>query len=52
LTACEFEEARVRPRVGAGSKDRRRHILTTDRNEFGVYRFKGGKRFEAVKWFD
>jgi predicted nucleic acid-binding protein len=29
-----------------------RHILTTDRADFGVYRLKGGKRFELVKWFD
>jgi predicted nucleic acid-binding protein len=29
-----------------------RHILTTDRNDFGIYRLKGGKRFEVVKWFD
>ncbi len=29
-----------------------RHILTTDRTDFGVYRLKGGKRFELVKWFE
>jgi hypothetical protein len=29
-----------------------RRMLTTDRNDFGIYRLKGGKRFEAVKWFD
>ena len=29
-----------------------RHILTTDRADFGVYRLKNGKRFELVKWFE
>jgi len=29
-----------------------RHILTTDRADFGIYRLKSGKRFELVKWFE
>lgn len=29
-----------------------RHILTTDRNDFDIYRLKGGKRFDVMKWFD
>ncbi|MBI3527938.1 MAG: PIN domain-containing protein [Betaproteobacteria bacterium] len=29
-----------------------RHILTTDKTDFGVYRLKGGKRFELIKWFE
>jgi uncharacterized protein len=29
-----------------------RHVLTTDRVEFGAYRLKNGKRFELVKWFE
>ena len=29
-----------------------RHILTTDRNDFGIYRLQGSKRFDVVKWFD
>jgi len=29
-----------------------RHVLTTDRADFGVYRLKNGKRFELVKWFE
>jgi predicted nucleic acid-binding protein len=28
-----------------------RGILTVDTRDFGVYRLKGGKRFEIVKWF-
>ena len=28
-----------------------RSILTVDTRDFGVYRLKGGKRFELVKWF-
>ena len=27
-----------------------RHVLTTDRGDFGVYRLKNGKRFDLVKW--
>ena len=27
-----------------------RAILTVDLRDFGVYRLKGGKRFEVVKW--
>jgi predicted nucleic acid-binding protein len=27
-----------------------RSILTVDLRDFGVYRLKGGKRFEVVKW--
>ena len=29
-----------------------RAILTVDTRDFGIYRLKGGKRFEVVKWFD
>jgi len=29
-----------------------RAILTVDIRDFGIYRLKGGKRFEVVKWFD
>lgn len=28
-----------------------RRILTVDVRDFGVYRLKGGKRFETVRWF-
>ena len=28
-----------------------RGILTVDTRDFGVYRLKGGKKFEMVKWF-
>ena len=28
-----------------------RGILTVDMRDFGVYRSKGGKRFEMVRWF-
>ena len=28
-----------------------RGILTVDTRDFGVYRLKGGKRFELVRWF-
>jgi predicted nucleic acid-binding protein len=27
-------------------------ILTVDTRDFSIYRLKGGKRFEVVKWFD
>lgn len=27
-----------------------RHILTVDERDFGVYRLKGGKRFEVIPW--
>ena len=29
-----------------------RAILTVDTRDFGIYRIKGGKRFEVVSWFD
>ena len=29
-----------------------RAILTVDTRDFGIYRLKGGKHFEVVKWFD
>ncbi len=29
-----------------------RAVLTVDARDFGIYRLKGGKRFEVVKWFD
>lgn len=29
-----------------------RAVLTTDMRDFGVYRMKGGKRFEVVRWFE
>jgi uncharacterized protein len=29
-----------------------RAILTVDTRDFGIYRLKGGKRFEVVRWFD
>ena len=29
-----------------------RAILTVDKRDFGIYRLKGGKRFEVVNWFD
>lgn len=28
-----------------------RAVLTVDTRDFGVYRLKGGKRFEIVRWF-
>ena len=27
-----------------------RRILTVDERDFGVYRLKGGKRFEVIPW--
>ena len=27
-------------------------VLTLDEKDFGVYRLKGGKRFEVVRWFE
>jgi predicted nucleic acid-binding protein len=29
-----------------------RSILTVDEKNFGIYRLKGGKRFEVVRWFE
>ena len=29
-----------------------RSVLTMDEKDFGVYRLKGGKRFEVVRWFE
>jgi predicted nucleic acid-binding protein len=29
-----------------------RSILTVDKRDFGIYRLKGGKRFEVLKWFE
>lgn len=29
-----------------------RAILTVDKRDFGIYRLKGGKRFEVINWFD
>jgi len=29
-----------------------RAILTVDARDFGIYRLKGGKRFEVVRWCD
>ena len=29
-----------------------RAVLTVDTRDFGIYRLKGGKRFEVVRWFD
>jgi len=29
-----------------------RAILTVDTRDFGIYRLKGGKRFEVVRWCD
>ncbi len=29
-----------------------REILTVDKADFALYRLKGGKRFELVKWFE
>ena len=29
-----------------------RAILTVDARDFGIYRLKGSKRFEVVRWFD
>ncbi len=29
-----------------------RTVLTVDQKDFGVYRLKGGKRFEVVRWFE
>ena len=29
-----------------------RTVLTVDEKDFGVYRMKGGKRFEVVRWFE
>lgn len=28
-----------------------RTVLTLDEKDFGIYRLKGGKRFEVVRWF-
>ena len=29
-----------------------RSVLTVDKRDFGIYRLKGGKRFEVLNWFD
>lgn len=29
-----------------------RAVLTVDKRDFGVYRLKGDKRFDVIKWFD
>jgi len=45
----DFTDAAI---VWLADKTACRAILTVDTRDFGIYRLKGGKRFEAVKWFD
>jgi predicted nucleic acid-binding protein len=45
----DFTDAAI---VWLADKTACRAVLTVDMRDFGVYRLKGGKRFEVVKWFD
>ena len=45
----DFTDAAI---VWLADKTQCRAILTVDIRDFGIYRLKGGKRFEVVKWFD
>lgn len=45
----DFTDAAI---VWLADKTACRAILTVDTRDFGIYRLKGGKRFEVVKWFD
>ena len=45
----DFTDAAI---VWLADKTACRAILTVDARDFGIYRLKGGKRFEVVKWFD
>ena len=44
----DFTDAAI---VWLADKTSCRSILTVDTRDFGVYRLKGGKRFELVRWF-
>ena len=45
----DFTDAAI---VWLADKTSCRAILTVDTRDFGIYRLKGNKRFEVVKWFD
>ena len=45
----DFADAAI---VWLADKTSCRAILTVDTRDFGIYRLKGNKRFEVVKWFD
>jgi predicted nucleic acid-binding protein len=45
----DFTDAAI---VWLADKTACRAILTVDTRDFGIYRLKGSKRFEVVKWFD
>ena len=45
----DFTDAAI---VWLADKTACRAILTVDTRDFGIYRLKGGKRFEVVRWFD
>jgi predicted nucleic acid-binding protein len=45
----DFTDAAI---VWLADKTACRAILTADTRDFSIYRLKGGKRFEVVKWFD
>lgn len=45
----DFTDAAI---VWLADKTACRAILTVDTRDFSIYRLKGGKRFEVVKWFD
>ena len=45
----DFTDAAI---VWLADKTKCRAILTVDTRDFGLYRLKGGKRFEVVKWYD
>lgn len=37
--------------VWLAEQSRLRRIVTVDRNDFSLFRLKGGKRFELIQWF-
>jgi predicted nucleic acid-binding protein len=45
----DFTDAAI---VWLADKTACRAILTVNTRDFSIYRLKGGKRFEVVKWFD
>ena len=44
----DFTDAAI---VWLADKTACRAVLTVDTRDFSIYRLKGGKRFEVVKWF-
>lgn len=45
----DFTDAAI---VWLADKVNCRAILTVDKRDFGIYRLKGGKRFDVLEWFD